>query len=105
MLDLDAKYVAILRQIFATHIPFATVWVYGSRIKGSSHAGSDIDLVVLPSENITPNQFLATRAALTESNVPILIDLLEWESIPDNFKVEIESKHEVFYDPSMKLMP
>lgn len=45
MLRLDKKYKVVVEKILSEHIPNHTVWVYGSRIKGVSHAGSDLDLV------------------------------------------------------------
>lgn len=98
MLDLDPKYVAVVQKILTDHIPNKIVWVYGSRIKGSAHAGSDLDLVVVsPNESITEAQLTALRTAFSESNLPILIDIVNWGTIPETFQHEIEKAHEVFY--------
>jgi predicted nucleotidyltransferase len=51
MLNLDSRYATIVRKILRDHIPDKTVWVYGSRIKGNSHEGSDLDLVIMPSNS------------------------------------------------------
>ncbi len=97
MLDLNPKYAAIVQQILAKHIPNQTVWIYGSRIKGTAHEGSDLDLVIMPSPH-TPSteQLSALKAAFSESNLPILVDIINWESIPTHFKSEIEKMHIVF---------
>lgn len=94
MLDLNSKYATIVRKILAQHIPHKTVWVYGSRIKEKSHEGSDLDLIIMSS--VTQQELSAVRAALAESNLPILIDVTDWSNIPEKFKSEIEKKHEVF---------
>lgn len=96
MLDLDPKYLAMVRKILVEHLPHKSVWVYGSRIKGKSHNGSDLDLVVVSS--ITQQQLSAVREALSESNLPISVDLMDWASIPEKFKSEIENAHEVFQE-------
>lgn len=97
MLDLDPKHAAIVRQILTKHIPNQTVWVYGSRIKGTSHDGSDLDLVVMPSSHtLTTKQLSTLKAAFSESDLPILIDITNWETIPDHFKSEIEKTHAIF---------
>lgn len=96
MLDLDPKYVAIIQRILADHVPYKTVWVYGSRIKGTAHEGSDLDLVVMnDKEGITLEQLSSLRKAFSESNLPILIDILDWSSIPEEFRNEIKETHEV----------
>lgn len=97
MLDLNPKYTAIIRQILTKHIPNQTVWVYGSRIKGTSHEGSDLDLVIMPSPRTPSTEQLSTlKAAFSESDLPILIDITDWENIPDHFKSEIEKTHAIF---------
>jgi predicted nucleotidyltransferase len=97
MLDLNPKYIAIIQDILNNHIPRHVVWVYGSRIKGTAHEGSDLDLVIAPSERkISDEQLSAIKAAFSESDVPILIDINDWNTIPSQFKLEIEKKHEVF---------
>ncbi len=46
MIDLAPKYIAMVRQVLAYYLPKQSVWVYGSRIKGTAHDGSDLDLVI-----------------------------------------------------------
>lgn len=93
-LDLDPKYLTMTQKILNAHIPDKTVWVYGSRIKGKSHEGSDLDLVVI--SEVSDKQLSALRNAFSESNLPILVDILSWSILPENFKSEIENAHEVF---------
>ena len=94
MLNLDPKYIQIIRKILSKHIPDKIVWVYGSRIKNKSHPGSDLDLAIRSS--VKQEQVSALRAAFSDSHLPILIDILDWESIPEQFKSEIEKEHEIF---------
>lgn len=96
MLDLEEKYVDIILKILTDHVPDKTIWVYGSRIKGKAHPGSDLDLVIAPfSTPVKESQLRRLREAFSESNLPILIDILDWNSIPENFKHEIKEAHEV----------
>lgn len=93
MVHLDPRYLAIIKKILAEQVPGETVWVYGSRIKeGTSHEGSDLDLVVL---DVTPEKLSALRAAFSRSALPILVDIMDWLSIPETFKGEIKKRHEV----------
>jgi predicted nucleotidyltransferase len=75
------------------------VWAYGSRVNGSAHETSDLDLV-LRTHNLQPlpqNEFSKLLDSITESNIPILVDLKEWARIPDSFQKQIQKQYEVFY--------
>ena len=91
-LDLRTEWLAIIHHILATHLPEAEVLAYGSRVTGIAHDGSDLDLVVRnPHEPRIPAHNLGeVRDAFSESNLPILVDILEWARIPDSFREEIE---------------
>lgn len=101
-LDLPPAYLAELQGLFRAHVPDAEVWAYGSRLKGGSHATSDLDLVVR--NPLDPMKAWAglweLRQALSESDLPILVDLLDWASIPERFREEISRAHVVVF-PSM----
>lgn len=95
MLDLKREYLDAIQSILALIVPHATVWAYGSRVNGDSHEGSDLDLVVISRAAADKNQQAITqlRAAFSESNLPFLIDVLDWDDIPESFKQEINCKH------------
>lgn len=82
---------AILRQ----HLSTAEVWIFGSRVNGQSHPGSDLDLVVRSLTNLQEPQAKLSnlREALRESRLPFLIDLHDWARLPDSFRREIENNH------------
>ena len=83
MLDLRPEWLETVQCLIAAHIPDAEVWAYGSRVQGTSHEGSDLDLVVRnPNDPNRPQANLSNlREALSESNLPILLDLLDWARI------------------------
>ncbi len=91
-LDLRPEWLVIIRQILATYLPEAEVLAYGSRVTGMAHEGSDLDLVVLnPLNPMIPAINLGeVRDAFSESNLPILVDILACARIPDRFREEIE---------------
>lgn len=91
MLDLRPEWLETVRRLVAAHIPGAQVWAYGSRVQGTSHEGSDLDLVVRnPSDLNRPQANLSELSeALTDSDLPILVDLLDWARIPESFRREI----------------
>jgi predicted nucleotidyltransferase len=97
MLDRDPAYLTELQAILAKHVPDKIVWAYGSRIKGTSHQGSDLDLALIdPSgSRIRAQQIYSLRDGLEKSNLPISVDVLDWAALPESFKKEIERAHVV----------
>lgn len=93
MLDLDKSILNELKSILNKYMPNVTILAYGSRVKGTSHEGSDLDLALIhPKEQpIDLEQLHALRNAFEESNIPILVDVIDWARIPESFKKEISA--------------
>ena len=91
-IDLRPKWLDIIRLILAVHLPEAEVIAYGSRVIGTAHEGSDLDLVARNSHNpMLPLCNLAeVRDDFSERNLPILVDIQDWARIPESFRGEIE---------------
>ncbi|OHB32438.1 MAG: hypothetical protein A2X84_07915 [Desulfuromonadaceae bacterium GWC2_58_13] len=91
MLDLRPEWLVTVRRLLAEHVPDAEVLAFGSRVNGTSHDGSDLDLVIRDPE--TPDRANAhlprLREAFADSRLPILVDLLDWAQIPEAFREEI----------------
>ncbi|MBF0553815.1 MAG: nucleotidyltransferase domain-containing protein [Nitrospirae bacterium] len=96
-IDLRPEWVETIERLIAGHLPDAEVMAYGSRISGLAHEGSDLDIVVRnPSAPDKPFDNLpALREAISDSDLPILVDVLDWSKIPDGFRAEIERRHEM----------
>ena len=101
-LDLPPAYRRMLIELLATHAPDAEVLAYGSRVNGQAHDGSDLDLVVRnPDRPAAPQTRLhLLRDALTESDLPILVEVLDWARIPEDMRREIERQHVVVVAPA-----
>ena len=95
-LFISEKHLVEIRSIIGKLYPEAKVWAYGSRVNGSAHESSDLDLVVVdfgrPSGDI-----MTLRDALKESNVPFPVDIFDYKLLPESFKEEIEKKYVVIY--------
>lgn len=91
-LDLKPKYHELVCQLLKQYIPTMTVWAYGSRVKGESSNGSDLDLVVLNSEQ-APINLSQLKTTFSESNLPISVDILDWSTIPEKMQEEIKTAH------------
>jgi predicted nucleotidyltransferase len=97
---LREKYKEMLQQIFVTAPLPIEVWAYGSRVNGTAHAGSDLDLVIR-SEDLAPlpiDLFMKLREQIQDSNIPILVELHDWARLPERFHQNIEKQYEVFYN-------
>ena len=74
------------------------VWAYGSRVNGIAHDASDIDLVVRTASlrPIRAESLLRLKDRITNSNIPVLVEIRDWALLPYAFHKVIEGRHEVF---------
>ncbi|MDR1021659.1 MAG: nucleotidyltransferase domain-containing protein [Prevotellaceae bacterium] len=89
-----------LRQIFSSvEQPPFEVWAHGSRVDGSAHSGSDLDLVIRTADwMLFPcSTFSALTKKIQDSNIPFLVDLMDWTFLPESFHKNIAQQHEVLY--------
>lgn len=97
---LRAKDKQALLQIFsALNLP-VEIWAYGSRVSGSAHEGSDLDLVIR-SRQLAALPLGAVdqlNEKIKDSNIPILIELRDWAMLPESFQRNIEKHYEVLFD-------
>lgn len=93
-----------LCRLLQSHLPHEEVWAYGSRVNGTGHDTSDLDLVVRHPADLTAQQGFALselRDALSESNLPLLVDLHDWATLPPAFWANINEQHVVLYSPEL----
>ncbi|KWT91805.1 nucleotidyltransferase family protein [Candidatus Magnetominusculus xianensis] len=90
-------WLSTIERLASEHLPAADILVYGSRINGTAHEGSDIDIVVRnPSADGKPfDDLYALREAISGSDIPVLVDVLDWARIPADFREEIQRCHKV----------
>ena len=103
-LSLRSEQVQELRRLIATHLPHEEVWAYGSRVDGTAHDTSDLDLVVRHPGDLKTRQgaaFSELKEAFSESNLPLLVDLLDWARLPPAFWSNITEQHVVLYSPEL----
>jgi len=92
MIDLDEKSRGIIEMILAPYIAKGALWVFGSRVSGKSVAHSDLDLVIRDDKPIPFADYLAMKDALEYSELPMRVDLLDWQRITPEFR-EVIAKH------------
>jgi type I restriction enzyme S subunit len=95
MIDLNPKYLETIQQILAEHVLECEVRAYGSRVKWTAEDYSDLDLAVVGSEPLSLRQLHQLKETFAESDLPIRVDVVDWQSLSDGFKKVIEEKYEV----------
>jgi predicted nucleotidyltransferase len=95
---LKNKHKEILLDIFNNTLSNSfNILAFGSRVNGDATNGSDLDLVVKTTDNSNLNidEFYKVKNKLKDSNIPFLVDVLDWQVIPDYFKDNILKNYEV----------
>ncbi len=87
-----------VERILSQFVPNEEVWAYGSRVDGSGHELSDLDLVIRHPADLTVSVGLILgelREAFSESNLPFLMDVHDWAGLPAAFWANIAAQHVV----------
>lgn len=80
-----------LLKLLADYLPEVNAWAYGSRVNGQAHDTSDLN-IVLRSKNLSKipvEQLESFLQALSDSNIPILVEARDWARLPESFHQEI----------------
>ncbi len=95
MINLDSESLQLLRAILHQHVPNHSVWLFGSRATPQCKPYSDIDLTII-SKNPVPGTTLALlETALTESDLPYKVDLVDWATTDKEFQLIIQQHYEI----------
>jgi len=88
-----------LISIFSSENYPMDVLAYGSRVNGDAHDGSDLDLAICGknSQSLPIDVYSRLLEKIQDSNIPILVDIKDFYSLPNKFRQNIESKCEVLY--------
>ncbi len=95
MIDLAHENLTLLKQLITEHIPDCEIRVFGSRIHGTAKPYSDIDIAIKCAEPIDRRTLSRLKEALQESTLSIRVDVLDWNSISEEFRGVIEKGYEV----------
>lgn len=92
-LGLAPQDLSSLLDILERYIPKREVWAFGSRVKGKARPFSDLDLAIIESEPLDLQQRAELHYVLSESNLPIKIDIVEWARVTPSFREIIQENH------------
>jgi predicted nucleotidyltransferase len=95
-------HLSYLLEQLKLYLPTATVWAFGSRIKGSHRPASDLDLAVLCDKETAHKILPKLNDVFIESNLPFKVQLLDFNRLPTNMQDNIKKKFVVLYQPKEK---
>ena len=95
MIDLEKRHLDTVLRVLALHIPECEVWAFGSRVRvqGTADRGqgtvkkySDLDLALIADKELDWKKLEELKLAMSESDLPMMVDILDCNSISDSFK-------------------
>ena len=95
MIDLSPNHLKTVRQILAEHVPACEVRAFGSRVTSSAKDYSDLDLAVVGVTALDRSTLARLKEAFEESDLPIRVDVLDWQGISESFKEVIARDYAV----------
>jgi predicted nucleotidyltransferase len=95
MIDAQPSYLEIVQRVLDQHVPGVEARVFGSRVNSKAVKYSDLDLVLVSAESIPACRIESLKDAFAESDLPFQVDVLDWNSLSDDFRRVIEKKYEI----------
>ena len=96
-MDLKPHHVEQVRNILQQHVPEAKVYAFGSRVKLTAKAHSDLDLLVVAETEIPLGRMHLLEEAFAESDLPFRVDVLDWHAISAEFREQIATCRELMW--------
>lgn len=90
--DLSNNQIKKILNCISLHLPKVKVFAFGSRVKGTSKKYSDLDLALDTGEPISLSIITKIKSSLSETDIPFLIDIIDYRSIDKDFKSLIDEQ-------------
>lgn len=94
MIDVAEQYLILIKTILQKTVPDYETWAFGSRVTGKAKPYSDLDLVLIGKQKLDRRQKMELKEAFAESDLPFRVDILDWNTLSDNFKPIIQQQYE-----------
>ena len=95
MIEIKPAELKIIKEILCKLVPEFEVRVFGSRVKGNTKSYSDLDLALVGAKKLDLKLKFELKEALAESDLPFRVEILDWQTLSDDFKKIINQKYEV----------
>ena len=84
------KYKSMLINIILKRLPKTKIYLFGSRAKGSSDSGSDIDLALDMGQKIEFKILWDIEDDITNSTLPYFVDVIDLHAVDQKFYLAIK---------------
>jgi uncharacterized protein len=98
MIDIEEKYLAEIKRILTEQVPDCEVLAFGSRVEGKARKYSDLDLVLISSVKLDWRRIERLKDALAASNLPMTVDVIDYNAISEEFRQIIDKQYEVIQE-------
>ena len=78
-----------LLTIIHSYVPSCTVYLFGSRARKTNKESADIDLALDAGKPIEFRIMSKIRGDIEDSTIPVFVDLVDLQNIPEKLKNEI----------------
>lgn len=87
----DPAYVDLVRGIVRSHLRGrdADVYLFGSWARGDARRTSDIDVAVLPKDDLPWIVLTRLREALEESSIPYPVEVVDLREVAPQFRARV----------------
>ena len=89
MIDLSPAHLEIVRAVLLRRVPGVPVYAFGSRATWQARKFSDLDLALVPEEALDWRVLARLREAFEESDLPITVDVIDWNQAGPEFKQQV----------------
>lgn len=90
MINLEDKYIDFIKKTISKYLGSFEVYLYGSRVKGTSKKYSDVDIPLL-SDELTEDIKSKINIDFENSTFPFKVDIIDLKTISDDFKILIKN--------------
>ncbi len=104
-IDLAPEQLATLQAILAAHVPECEVRAFGSRVRFTAQAASDLDLALMTERPLDPVRLAGLREAMAESALPFEVDLVDWAATAESFRARIAAESALFRRATSRAQP
>ncbi len=84
------QYKKRLLSIIRKSLPTCKIFLFGSRARGTSSCGSDIDLALDNGTKIDPFILSTIKEEIEESSIPFFVDVVDMHVAPSGLVEEIQ---------------
>lgn len=92
MIEIEPHNLDIIRNILKEYAKGIEVRTFGSRIRGTARKFSDIDIALVGNDKLSDKMISDLKEALSNSDLPYKVDILDWKAISPEFRKTIENQ-------------